>query len=143
DFWLKLGEPQHEKRRKAISEWVRRGGRLVLSVGANLDVLEAVKEIKDLLPATAPPGGKRMVRGFQNAKWTASGTFGDRDVLINPANEFPVATLQPRADRTSHAIIAEQSTDRKSPDRPLALQGSFGQGRVTVLAFDLDKSPFV
>src|SRR5262249_2537850 len=63
--------------------------------------------------------------------------------LLTAANDFPVATLQPRADRSSHAILIEQSTDRKQPDRPLALQGSFGQGRVTVFAFDLDKSPFV
>lgn len=144
DFWLKLAEPQHEKRRKAIAEWVRRGGRLVLSVGTNLDVLEAVKEIKDMLPAAVPPGGKRMVNNISNAQWTPSGTFNDRNLTtLASANEFPVATLQTRPDRPSHLLLAERSSNPKHLDRPLAIQGSFGQGRVTVFAFDLDKSPFV
>lgn len=143
DFWLKLAEPQHEKRRQAITEWVRRGGRLVLSVGTNLDVLEALKEIKDMLPAVVPPGGKRMVRNIANTNWTPSGIVNERLVIIDSSNEFPIATLQPRADRPSHPILVERLTGQKQPDRPLALQGSFGQGRVTVFAFDLDKPPFV
>src|SRR5207248_2244423 len=32
DFWEALGTPQHEKRRKALAEWVRRGGRVIFSV---------------------------------------------------------------------------------------------------------------
>jgi len=60
-FWETLAAPQHERKRKAIAEWVRRGGRAVLSVGTNADVLEALKEIREVLPASAPPGAKRTV----------------------------------------------------------------------------------
>jgi hypothetical protein len=136
DFWLKLAEPQHEKRRKAISEWVRRGGRLIISVGANQDVLEALKELKDLLPVAVPAGGKRMVPRLA-FKWTPSGVYSVQSDSIGSGAEFPVATLQPKPDRTSHALLIEDGTNR-----PWALQGSFGQGRVTVFAFDLDKPPF-
>jgi hypothetical protein len=136
-FWEALAAPQHEKQRKAIAEWVRRGGRLVISVGTNPDVLEALKELKDMLPVTIPPGGKRMVQRLAY-RWTQSGTYSIPSDSIGSGADFPVATLQPKPDRTSHALLIEDGTNR-----PWALQGPFGQGRVTVVGFDLDKPPFV
>jgi hypothetical protein len=139
EFWEALAAPQHEKRRKAIAEWVRRGGRLVLSVGTNPDVLDALKEIKDILPATVAPGGKRTVNrlGFT---WQAPGTFTGRTGTIGFADErtdFAAAKLEPRPDRPTRAVMTEGDSQT-----PLAVQGPYGLGRVTVLAFDLDRAPF-
>jgi hypothetical protein len=140
DFWVKLSAPQHEKRRKALVEWVRRGGRVIISAGANVDVLEALKEIKDMLPATIPPGGKRTVTGLQFA-WRSSGVSGQQnaDFAFPDRKEFAVAELQPRADRPTRTLVETYDNAKK----PLIVQGPYGQGRVTVVAWDLDRSPFV
>jgi hypothetical protein len=137
DFWLALAQPQHEKRRKALAEWVRRGGRLVVSVGANADVLEALKELKDILPATVPPGGKRMETAL-TFHWKVAGVSSQGNERFDPfGGEFAVNKLEPRADRASKVIVTEDQAGTK----PLAVQGSYGLGRVTVFAFDLDRPP--
>jgi hypothetical protein len=137
DFWIKLSEQQNEKRRKALVEWVRRGGRLVISIGTNADVLDALKEIKDILPATV--GAKRSVTGLPFA-WS-SGQNSRNGLIRSGANggEFAVVALQPRADRGARVLVTEDG----GANRPLAVQGSYGLGRVTVFGFDLDKPPFV
>jgi hypothetical protein len=140
DFWERLAAPQNDKRRKAIAEWVRRGGRLVLSVGTNPDVLEAVKEIKDILPATIPPGGKRSVNKLEFA-WQGHVLASPRAGILAFADgrtDFAVAKLEPRPDRPTSAVITEGESSRI----PVAVQGPYGLGRVTVLAFDLDRAPF-
>jgi hypothetical protein len=139
EFWETLATPVHEKRRKAIAEWVRRGGRMVVSVGTNPDVLEANKEIKDILPATIPPGGKRSVNKLEFA-WQVPGTITGRNGTIaypDQRTDFAVANLQPRPDRPTKAVLTEGESKT-----PLAVQGPHGLGRVTVLAFDLDRAPF-
>src|SRR5262249_7061720 len=139
DFWGKLSAPQHAKRRQALVEWVRRGGRVIFSAGANIDVLEALKEIKDMLPATIPPGGKRSITGLSFA-WRAAGVSSQLSDSIVPLDrkEFALAELQPKTDRPTRTIL--ETND--NPKKPLAVQGPYGQGRVTVVAFDLDRAPF-
>jgi len=136
-FWETLAAPQHEKRRKAIVEWVRRGGRAVLSVGNNPDVLDSIKEFKDLLPATIPPGSKKMVTGMP-FEWKPSGANERNDAIrvADGKSEFPIVTLQPKADRATSTIVDDGS------GRPVAVQGAYGLGRITVFAFDLDRLPF-
>jgi hypothetical protein len=136
-FWVDFAAPQHEKRRKALAEWVRRGGRLIVSVGANPDVLNEVKEIRDLLPATVAPNGKRNVGKLAftwNVPNASKGQFESRGQKA----EFAVVSPEPRADRSAWVIMSEETGDRK----PLAVQGSYGLGRVTVIGFDLDRPPF-
>jgi len=138
-FWEALAAPQHEKRRKALAEWVRRGGRVILSVGTNPDVLEPLKELKDMLPVTVPPGGKRAVTAVPFV-WQLTGNIAQRSNRIafrDAKSEFAVATLQPKPDRPTRTILEDSESKR-----PLAIQGPYGQGRVTVVAFDLDRSPF-
>ncbi|HKB03489.1 MAG TPA: hypothetical protein VKD90_14800 [Gemmataceae bacterium] len=139
EFWETLAAPAHEKRRKAIAEWVRRGGRVVVSVGTNPDVLEANKEIRDILPATIPPGGKRSANKLE-LTWQVTGTITGRNATIaypDQRTDFAVATLQPRPDRPTKVVVTEGESKT-----PLAVQGPHGLGRVTILAFDLDRAPF-
>lgn len=136
-FWEAFAAPQHEKRRQAIVEWVRRGGRAVFSVGTNPDVLEGLKEFKELLPATIPPGSKKMVRGIP-FHWTVNTSVDRADSIRYAAgkSEFPVVELKPKADRATRNILEDNE------DRPLAVQSPYGLGRITVFAFDLDRTPF-
>lgn len=132
-FWESLADAQHARQRKAIVEWVRRGGRLIVSVGANADLLDAVKELKDILPATIQPGSKKMITDLAY-NWTAA-NVNDRGGNLQ-ASEFPVVAIQPRADRPTHVILDNNA------GRPWAVQGSHGLGRVTLFAFDFDRPPF-
>ncbi|HJZ92411.1 MAG TPA: hypothetical protein VKE40_16160 [Gemmataceae bacterium] len=136
-FWETLAAPAHEKRRKAIVEWVRRGGRAVMSVGTNPDLLDAFKELKDMLPATIPPGGKRTTTR-QTFFW--AGVTGNATGLLSylPEAEFAVTTLAPKADRPTRAILSGDEAGRV----PLAVQSPYGLGRITVFGLDLDRGPF-
>jgi hypothetical protein len=136
-FWETLAQPAHEKRRKAIVEWVRRGGRAVLSVGTNPDLLDALKELKDMLPATVPPGGKRTVMN-QSFFWAGVTSATTGNLAYEPRAEFAVTTLTPKADRPYRAIMSGDEVGRV----PLAVQSPYGLGRITVFAFDLDRGPF-
>jgi len=138
-FWEALAAPQHEKRRKALAEWVRRGGRVIFSIGTNVDVLEPLKELKEMLPVVVPPGGKRAVTAIPFIWQVAGNTTqrSDRIAFGDRKSEFAVATLQPKPERPTRVILEDSESKR-----PLAIQGAYGQGRVTVVAFDLDRSPF-
>lgn len=136
-FWETLATPPHEKRRKAIVEWIRRGGRAVLSVGTNPDVLDSIKEFKDLLPATIPPGSKKMVAGLPfEWKPTAANERNDAIRFSDGKSEFPIVPLLPKADRSTSIMVDDGS------GRAVAVQASYGLGRVTVFGFDLDRAPF-
>ena len=37
---------------------------VVLSLGANADVLDALKEIEEMMPAIVPPGGRKFVKSL-------------------------------------------------------------------------------
>jgi hypothetical protein len=140
EFWLTLAAPQHERRRKALAEWVRRGGRAILSVGVNADVLDSLKELRDMLPATIPPGGKRTVSS-QGFRWEVQGTRieSPTDTIAFPdrTSQFSVVTFQPRPDRPTKSLVSDP-TSRTA----VAVQGPYGLGRVTVVGFDLDRGPF-
>jgi hypothetical protein len=140
-FWEALAAPAHEAKRKALAEWVRRGGRVVLSVGTNPEVLEALKEVRDMLPVTVPPGAKRTV-DHQPYFWQLRGADVQNPSGIirfrDGKSQFSVVPLQPRPDRPSKTLASEDDRGRN----PLVVQGPYGLGRVTVVGFDLDRAPF-
>jgi len=140
-FWEALAAPAHERKRKAIAEWVRRGGRVVVSLGTNPDLLEAHKELRDMLPAAVPAGGKRTVSVLPY-EWAIRGNDispADQISFRDGKSQFSVVQLQPRADRPNQTLIDEVENRRRTP---LVVQGPYGQGRVTVVGFDLDRAPF-
>ncbi|HEX4590432.1 MAG TPA: hypothetical protein VH120_10915, partial [Gemmataceae bacterium] len=142
-FWEALAAPPHERKRKAIAEWVRRGGRVVVSLGTNPDLLDAIKELRDMLPATVPAGGKRTV-SVQPFEWSSRGpnvdvALGGQIAFRDGRSQFSVAMLQPRTDRPSK-VLADSGAP--TGNAPVVVQGPYGQGRVTVVSFDLDRAPF-
>ena len=109
----------------ALRSWVRQGGHLVVSVANNWQVVS-----KSFLGPMLP------------AELTGLGSTRSPEVLetyINAKIRFdlgrgglPIATLANLRGR----VELEQG------DRPLAVSGSYGLGRVTLLTFDTDAAPF-
>ena len=131
-------------RREALLEWVRRGGKLVISVGGNAGTVAQLPALQAILPrpiALDPPskpveevvfdvnaGGTRINERLR--------TRGDKP------GPFPLANLAPAADNRPARTLIPTPLDRE-PGAPVIVQGNFGLGRVTLVTFDLDASPFL
>ena len=136
-FWTELTGRQHARRRAALAEWVRRGGHLVVSAAANLDLLDKLPEIADLLPAKASPASAVRV---ENVSPPLPG--GKSGILSAGGGgaKFAVATPVLRPDRPTR-VLARRGPGEAAP--PVVVQGPAGLGKVTFVAFDLDAPPFV
>lgn len=141
-FWEELSAPQHDKRRKAITEWVRRGGKVVVSLGTNVDSFANIREFKEMLPASIPAAGKTNVTELA-FKWKLA--VQKENVLLRHMDakaEFASAIIEPLPNRSALTVIREYIANGQKEGRPLGIQGPYGVGRVTVFAFDVDRSPF-
>jgi hypothetical protein len=133
------------RKRWALFEWVRRGGRLVLSVGDKADEVRASVAFADILPVTV---GQAARLPELRTKAFGSSQFNVLELRYPPprATEknptpkpdlLPVAALTPVAARSPRVLLTD--ADGK---RVLVAQTPLGLGRVTVVGFDLDRSPF-
>ena len=129
-------------KRAALLEWVRHGGRLVVSVGSNAALAAKMPALQALLPqsikADAPTRSVPSLALFWTSKegGTATGT-------LTPKGGGPLAVpnLAAKPGRPGRVLIPPPS--RQTDDRePVAVQAAFGLGRVTLVGFDLDRSPF-
>jgi hypothetical protein len=151
-FLEELFDPQrsqpYARKREALLEWVRRGGKLVVSVGRNANTLTQYPAFTDLLPvALAGQGNKEVTalefpytRGAGTATTTVELTYSVVDPMTKrPKRDQPfwVATLAPKTPgRTPLAVARDKDQGLVVAQTPLGL------GRVTVVAFDLDAVPF-
>jgi hypothetical protein len=137
-FWASLSKER--RRLAALAEWVRRGGRLIVSAGNNADVLEALPEIKEMLPARVPPGAKRSVDEL-TLSWANKGRGINRQTLNDRAGRAKIAVVHatPRSDRGATGTLPYYEGNNPDPNRPLLVQGAYGLGRVTFVGFDLDQ----
>jgi hypothetical protein len=138
DFLLGLLNDR-DNRKEALAEWVRRGGRLVISAGRNQDV---VAKLDDYLTLPAAITGVKQLPRLQNVqRWSASSPEPLWNALPpnNPDGPRPpleVAKLEPKPGRELTQLVVE-------PDgSPLLVQGAYGMGRITLIGFDLDQPPF-
>jgi hypothetical protein len=128
-----------EGRKEAIAEWVRRGGRLLVSVGRNQDMVAKLDVIHSLLPVAVtgltPRPQLQSVRVFSRSDQPfQAGTRRTDPSAARPPIE--VAKLEPKPGREVDTVLVEHNG-------PLVIaRGAYGLGRVTVVAFDLDKDPF-
>jgi hypothetical protein len=131
---------EQDGRKEAIAEWVRRGGRLVVSVGANQDVVGKLNAIQNVLPV-AITGNVQVPELLATANWA-----GVRNKAIKnprqPGGQTPpvdLAKLDSKPGRELEILAFEQQGAEKVPT---VIRGPYGLGAVTVVAFDLDRSPF-
>lgn len=139
-FWTSL--KSYPVKQQAILEWVRRGGRALVSVGYNLDLVNDLPLFKELLPATLPPGGKKAVPSLPLNWFSVKGNLTQSVELRDAAGagEVFTAEITPRADRP-YRRLSPPETNRQD-NRTIVVQGTYGLGRVTLVGFDLDRAPF-
>jgi hypothetical protein len=120
---------ERDGRKAALVDWVRRGGKLVISIGKNQDLLAGQQELSEAMPAV-PIGTLEM--DIPRIAWTEGTASND------PLGALTVAQLSIRAERNPQTQLATPKTGDK-PGQPLVVRAAYGFGRVTVVAFDLDE----
>jgi hypothetical protein len=130
---------EREGRKDALADWVRRGGRIIVSIGRNQDLIAGLGPIQELLPVTSAGVEQVTQLNSLRAFCSENRAFETRLNKNNP-NEKPVpvdvAKLQAKPGCEIETILTEQK------GLPLIVRGAYGLGSVTVVAFDLDQPPF-
>jgi hypothetical protein len=133
---------EREHRKEALAEWVRRGGRLVISCGHNQDMLnELLSRFQfDLPVSSSMPLHVDSVTGLQG--WLhGSAVFPGRDYSSSAkATPVELAKLDIKPGHAELEVLAPERTDDKSP--PLVVRCPYGLGQIILVAFDLDSGPF-
>jgi hypothetical protein len=124
-------------RLKALAEWVRRGGRLIVSVAwRNQDKVRALLQAADWqpgLPDILPANGQvEISQLFAVRNWT--GEARDKPFPAIGQDPIRVARLNPGKD--VEVLVSERDGEAVIVRMP------YGLGNVTLVAFDLDKGPF-
>ena len=137
---------ENEAALSAIAGWVRQGGRLVVSVSpsqqkAAASLLEAGRSWQPPLPVAPPPAPvgfteRSLPRLIKVEEWAG---ITDKPFPAFGEKPVPVSWLLPaKVLRPDLRVLAE------TPEgRPLIAQMSYGRGQVTLLAFDIDREPFL
>jgi hypothetical protein len=123
-------------RLRALADWVRRGGRLVVGVAwRNQDKVHALLRaeawqpaLPDVLPAD---GSTEIAQLFEVRTWTGAA----REKPF-PAGDDPVRVAKLKPGKDAEVLVAEN--DGRDP---IIVRVPYGLGSVTLLAFDLDKGP--
>lgn len=142
DLFDKEKSRDFKPRLSALLEWVRRGGRLVITVGSNSSKLVQSELFRDILPATMSANEPSRSVDEVDLNWRSK-TFGDSAILQPRAGKFPVARLLPNPARPARTLLSDAKLTPDGSEFPLVIQAPLGIGRVTVVAFDLDQSPFL
>ena len=141
EFLLELAKDNDASRDrlKAIAQYVRRGGRLVIPVSVrNADVLHQLLNStvwQPALPIVPPKEGvveaKRLsdLQNFARAQNPFPMPPGFRPALLEPAKVLPGAW----------EVLA---VNRDDANQPLIARMPYGLGNITYLAFPLDEPPF-
>jgi len=144
DFLADMASEQAPRRRvEALTDWVQRGGQLIVCVGKNYAALKDIPEFdgqKGLLPVTFKKTAQ--LRGVR-LMWP-DGHGGATGPLGAATSPLEVAVPERKPGRSYQALlpIREQLDGGGVGELPLIVQAPYGLGRVTVVAFDLDQKPF-
>ncbi len=138
-------DDQVKARLDALAEWVRRGGRLIITVAHNHQhvnaVLEKLKVIDVQVKGELP--NLKALNGL--TRWAGPGSEAYR---ARPAPDKPgelpdleVANLV--AGKGVHVLAGVNNVPANKDESPLLLYAPCGLGRVIVLGVDVDQAPFV
>lgn len=128
----RIMEEFSQMRGPALEEWVKRGGHLVVAVGSNW---QSVKDsfLGPMLPCV--PTGQEQVSSLDALNSFAGAGATNPIMPAGSSKKVTVTKLEQVADRGGHVLSA-------TGDLPLVVRGSYGFGRVTVIAIDADQRPF-
>ncbi|HTU19126.1 MAG TPA: hypothetical protein VMG10_13785 [Gemmataceae bacterium] len=134
DAFVEQLQAMSQARRDALLEWVRRGGKLVLSVGRNQ---QGVSDWLKKVP---------LVDGVLKSKITRASLpnlqtwCGADPRQKQPLRQVEIVCVQPGPNM--NGLVYEDPVAGDLEIRPILLQSSCGLGRVLLVAFDLDAPPF-
>jgi hypothetical protein len=123
-------------RRGALLEWVRRGGRLVVSVGSNYQAVGKLFEPSKMRLLDCGVGGTAAVKGKALTQLTRQ--WCQRDDL----GPLPLGELAKLVVGPGVSVLLSEGAEGADEKLPVLVQGSYGLGRVVLLAFDVDGPPF-
>lgn len=132
-------------RRDALLEWVRRGGKLVVSVGSNASKVAPSELFQGFLPARVRADPPTREVDELPLRWRTAGVDTNQPLAPKGGDRFKVARLVVTPARPARVLIPQAKEALEDPARaelPVVVQAPYGLGRVTVVAFDLDQSPF-
>ncbi len=122
-----------QARRDALFDWVRRGGRLVFSVGRNQ---ASAAKFLERVP---------LVDGVLESKVTRPALPSLQQWIGADPRRKPIGAIDLVAVQSGPkmlGLVHEDPTDNDREIRPVVLQSSCGLGRVVLVPFDLDAPPF-
>jgi hypothetical protein len=132
-------------RKEALAEWVRRGGRLVISVGREHQLANALLEQLHLIPCTLEGTVQRPnLNGV--SQWVGNNApafvaHPPKNKPGEPAPPIELVKIKVPPGRGVETLVNER--DEKERDAwPVIVQASAGLGRVILVGFDLDQPPF-
>ncbi len=137
--------PQGEKRLKALTEWVRRGGHLVLSVSSDSQD-KVFKFLHDPEAQYWQVPLPRLLSQDKTEKLTNLSRVDDWANVqgdVFPADEehpIQVAVLQP--DKSADLLLYETKAGKDGGIAPLMVRVPYGMGSLTVVALPLDNQLF-
>jgi len=125
----------NQARRDALLDWVRRGGKLVLSVGRNQ---QGVARWLDKVPLTDGILKGKVTRSSLPRVEQWSGPQAPQQK--RPLRQIEISCVQPGPN--TYVLVGEDAEAGDLEKRPILMQGSCGLGRVILVAFDVDAPPF-
>jgi hypothetical protein len=114
-------------RAEALKSWVRNGGHVVISVGANWQRVRD-SALAEMLPAR--PSGRTQVDDLG----ALEAYTGSAKPITKGVQPVTVTRLEGLERRGGHAL--------DSTATPLLVRGPYGFGRVTLIGLDVDQNPF-
>jgi hypothetical protein len=131
-FVTQLLQESEAAKRNALLEWVRRGGKLIVSVGRNQQLVARLFEKMPLLDCA--------IQGTVTRRQLPEmGRWCQRQGNQAPLGRVEMARLAP--GRGAHVVLREPADDGEG-ETPVIVDGACGLGRVRLVAFDLDTPPF-
>jgi hypothetical protein len=130
----------HPAKLKAIAQWVRRGGRLIVPISPQQqDVVAELLQSsawQPPIPVTPPRAGEDL----RFPKLPGLHSWGG-DTLQNNDSPIPVATLDPGKVPPGDWKVLLESSDARDA-RPMVTQVRYGLGQITYLALSLADRDF-
>lgn len=124
----------NQARRDALYDWVRQGGKLVLSVGRNQQSVAKWLQKVPLVDATLFDKITRPALPSLQS-WCGADPRGKQ-----PLRDIEIVSVRPGAN--TFGLVYEDPSPGDPQARPIILQASCGLGRVVLLAFDVDAEQF-
>lgn len=127
-------DPRVVRKREALAEWVRRGGKMVVSVGRNQDVVAQFPPLATLLPVTLhgtqPVADLPLIYVKNTAQQSAT-------VLPKLGQPVEIVQFKDRPGKDLRDLVWTEQRQHR-----LGVQAGEGLGQVSVVAFDWNQPPF-